>query len=165
MEENAVDWYLHTLSITRSSLHIIPNGSLYLITGCDKTQSLSTVAIPVASQSAGKNIVLQYRQGKIPVWSDVDLVRIHTTGPERNPGASYGVFIRGLRLSLSHRIWARSLRYTPPNYKPHFNILATPIIGRRARIIRRLEQLFGPRRTSLRERPKVTVFLMFQLVD
>jgi len=127
IEQNAVNWYSHIPNILRGSLGCIGNGSLYLVTGCDKTQSATCVAVPSRHRWSGARMNIQYKDDNSEQWSDSDLISICTYGPELHPGAQYGVFIRGFRISLSHREWTRNQPYrdSPPTLRPYFNLLST----------------------------------------
>lgn len=92
--------YSHLPNVVRGSLPCIGNGSLYLIIGSDKTLSATCVAVPSVSIH---EYTLQTRQ-----WSDIRSIRVYTYGSELHPGAQYAVFIKGIRISLSYRIWTQN---------------------------------------------------------
>ena len=161
IERNAIDWYSHIPQVLRGSLACISNGSLYLITGCDKTRSVICVGVPSMQERSGAEMNIRYKQDKSTQWSDRNLIRICTYGPEVNPGAQYGVFVRGIRISLNHRTWTRNPPYSPSPSRPYFNLLSTPINGRLSRIIRQYELRYGPRSTLFGGHPKVLSFKLY----
>ncbi len=156
VEANAANWYRYINKNLRGEAQASPNGSLYLITGCDKTRSVSCVAIPIGPDTAGDQVELQYKQGNEGrPWSSNSRARIRRVDAEANPDASYGVFLRGIRISLSARSWSSKMEYTAPDLKPYYNILSMPITGRWAKILRTVESRFGPGSTVLHRRPEV----------
>lgn len=145
----------------RGEAEAFPNGSLYLITGCDKTYSVSCVAIPLGSDTAGDLVELQYNQSnKEQPWSHNRRARICRFNEETNPGASYGVFLRGIKIALSSRSWSLNMEYIEPDMRPYYNILSKPVTGRLERIIRSLELRFGLGLTSIYNRPEVVQFTL-----
>ena len=160
IERNAVDWYSHVPHISRGSLDSVSNGSLYLITGCDKTHSAICVAVPSRHRWSGIKMNIQYKQDNPRQWSDSNFIRICTYGPDLHPGAQYAVFIRGIRISLNHRTWTRNPLYSQPPLRPHFNLLSTPITGRLSRIVRRFELRYGPWSTEYGRHPQVEYLVL-----
>jgi len=157
IEGNAADWYSHIPNILRGSLDSISNGSLYLITGCDKTHSAICVAVPSRHRWSGVKMNIQYKQDSPRQWSDPNFIKICTYGPDLHPGAHYGVFIRGIRISLNHRTWARNPPSSLATLRPYFNLLSTPITRRLSRIYRQFELRYGPRSTEYGRHPQVEV--------
>jgi hypothetical protein len=162
IERSAVEWYLHIPHIRRGTLTTISNGSLYLVTGCDKSHSATCVAIPSKSRHSGLEVNIRYKHDNPRQWSDPYSMRVCTYGPELHPGAQYGVFIRGIRISLNHRTWTRNPPYSPPTLRPYFNLLSTPITGRLSRIVRRFELRYGTRSTRYGRHPKVDSLILLK---
>ena len=156
IEENALHWYLH-ISKNLREVEAFPNGSLYLITGCDKTRSASCVTIPIGPNTAGTQVELQYQQDNTEQpWSGNHRARIRRVDAELNPGASYGVFLRGIKISLSPRSWYLNMEHTEDDMRPYYNILSKPIIGRQARFLRSVEMELSP---TILGHPEVIKFL------
>lgn len=142
--------------MVRGSLHPVPNGSLYLITGCDKAPEASCIALPGIPSRSGVQVNLHYKRDNPQPWSNSDPALILSCTKEEEPGAQYGVFVRGIRISLNHRIWVRNLS---PETRSHYNLLCTPISGGLSSIAREIERRFGPWPTNMRGRSRVIVFL------
>jgi hypothetical protein len=168
IQDNALDWYLYVTKNLRGEAEASPNGSLYLITGCDKTRSVSCVAIPLGSDTAGDQVELQYKQGNEgQPWSSNHRARICRVDAQSNPGASYGVFIRGIRIALSSHSWSLNMEYTEPDMKPYYSILSKTAIGRWERILRSVGSRLGLGPTSVFNQPEVVRFasLSVSLID
>jgi len=168
IEDNALDWYPYVDKNLRGEAEAFPNGSLYLITGCDKARSLACVAIPRAVDTAGGQVELQYKQGNEgQSWSSNGRARLIRVDAESNPGASYGVFLRGIRIALSSYSWSRNMEYTEPDMKPYYNILSKTATGRLERVLRSVGSRLGLGPTPIVNRRKVVRFasLFISLTD
>jgi len=161
-----LDWYRYVTKNLRGEAEACPNGSLYLITGCDKTHSVSCVAVPLGSDTVGDQVELQYKQGSEgQPWSSNRRARICRVDAQSNPGASYGVFLRGIRIALSSHSWSLNMEYLEPDMKPYYNILSKAPTGRWDRILRSVGSRLGLGQTEAFNRPEVLLRLAFRLID
>ncbi|KDR69292.1 hypothetical protein GALMADRAFT_160575 [Galerina marginata CBS 339.88] len=155
INKNAVKWYNHIFNHGLSEAITFPNASLYLITGCDKAKSWSAVSIPREPADSGKKIEMTYRVGDSSPWNDDALARAKSFNPEEEKDKNFCVFVRGIRISLSNRLWLRHLPCRPPDRAAYYNLLSSPIVGFPSKLVRLKERLFGVTRPWLSERQQV----------
>lgn len=140
IKKHALDWYQYTCQHARSSARTIPNGSLYLITGCDKAKSWCAMAFPSKWKDAGDQIEMTYEGEEFPCWLPSKWAREQTLSLAEGKDRDFCVFARGIHISLSNRLWVRHLPYRPPDEASYYNILASPVLGFRSRIARLRER-------------------------
>ncbi|KAF9556166.1 hypothetical protein CPC08DRAFT_105019 [Agrocybe pediades] len=131
---------------------MIPNGSLYLVTGCDKATSFSTVSIPSSAITAGNKVEMVFKNKN---WNRTNVVNLRRRDKDEEEGKLFTVFIRGMRVGLSDHVWTRYLPYEQPEGAAYYQSLTTPIVGIRSRIIRLKEKHFGRSKLNLNDRQKV----------
>jgi len=121
---------------------------------------VSCVAIPIGKDTSGDQVELQYKQdNEGQPWSSNDRARICTVNAQSNPGASYGVFIRGIRIALSSHSWSLNMPYTEPDMRSCYRILSKTPTGRWEGILRSVGSRLGLGSTSPFTRPKVLLRL------
>jgi len=113
---------------------LVPNGGLYVITGCDKAKTYKLAFFPDHPWNAGKPTFLSYKDGD---WDENDGFAANSND-ERPHIAQASVFLRGIRVALSERLWAAHLPMVPQDEMPWSTILTTPVLGFRSRIIAKL---------------------------
>jgi hypothetical protein len=133
LKEHAVDIYRYMNNYEYHRV-LVPNGSLYVITGCDKAKTYKLAFFPDHPWNAGKPTFLSYKDGD---WDENDGFAAHSND-ERPDIAQASVFLRGIRVALSERLWAAHLPMVPQDELPWSTILTTPILGFRSRFIARL---------------------------
>ncbi|KAF9556175.1 hypothetical protein CPC08DRAFT_694730 [Agrocybe pediades] len=143
IEKYALSWHYFLFPNATYSGTMVPNGSLYLVTGCDKAESWANAAMPASTSQAGDRIELTFREGD---WVSKSYAR----GDTFRKGAirdyireTCAVNIRGITIALSNRVWAEHLRYEPPKYTACYQLLSTPILGWRAKLARWKENHMG----------------------
>ncbi|KAF4618015.1 hypothetical protein D9613_012845 [Agrocybe pediades] len=153
IEKYALSWHYFTFHRATYSGGSLPNGSLHLVTGCDRAKSWSVAAFPVTMSKAGDQIEMSFRKD---TWTGRSYARSNNSSSRsREDGAareSSTVNIRGITIALSNRVWAAHLRYQPKKYKAYYRLLSTPILGRRAKLTRWKEDHFGYGLVSLKDR-------------
>ncbi|KAF9554943.1 hypothetical protein CPC08DRAFT_753373 [Agrocybe pediades] len=156
IEKYALSWHYFMFHRATYSGSSVPNGSLHLVTGCDRAKSWSLAATPDTSSEAGDRIEMAFRKDD---WTDKNYARTNTfSSRSREDGAkreTCAVNIRGITIALSNRVWAEHLRYPPKKYKVYYQLLSTPILGWRAKLTRWKEDHFGYGSVSLKDREKV----------
>jgi hypothetical protein len=117
-----------------------PNGSLYIVTGCDKAPSYKMACFPDNPQLAGKKVTISYNNGK---WGEGEgfSAQAYNPTPEIEQSA---VFLRGIRVALSEELWAKHLGVEPIEILPYSTLLTSPILGFRSRILARWDWLRNP---------------------
>lgn len=137
IQENALEWYRY---IRDSVEEAIPNGSLYVITGCDKTTSCGVASLPCRG---GKAKAVYKEQDGDP-WTSNAHARTNYHSATYASKTRVAVFVRGMRVSLSAFTWKRQLEYHAPyQFRPYYDILSTPVLGFRARMIRLNDKFLG----------------------
>jgi len=152
IEKHALDWHNFMFKQAPTSASMIPNGSLYLVTGCDKSRSWSTVAIPSGLGYAGDKIQMTFKKDW---WMSNDLARTNTLRKGEEGDKNFAVILRGIRISLSNRVWSTHLHYEPPDGAAYYQSLSTPILGLRSRLFRWKEMRFGKSKLYLEDREQV----------
>lgn len=108
IKEHAVDWYNLVTEHIPSKAGLMPNGSLYLVTGCDKAKTFGLCSIPRHSKDAGKHVEMRYRHGSSSRWEDRRPAAVRFPEDEDK---NYTLFLRGIRISLSDCLWIKHLPY------------------------------------------------------
>ncbi|CAA7271130.1 unnamed protein product [Cyclocybe aegerita] len=126
IKTHALTWYRH---INTGLSQLYPNASLYVVTGCDKTNSWANLSSLVP-------VTVRYDGRKRAYWdANVEYV---TSSINRDPNKytdNCAVFIRGIRVAVNPTLWTKHLLGSrPPEQLAYCSILATPILGIRARI-------------------------------
>ncbi len=110
--ENALSWYIYVNSLDHLAREA-PNGSLYLVTGCDKTRSWMTAAAARPSESHAISVkfaIGPIMEGRIALqtsWStpyiDAD-TRIYPDYPDPMPQQdNQCVFMRGFTITVREK--------------------------------------------------------------
>ncbi|KAF8902780.1 hypothetical protein CPB84DRAFT_1846145 [Gymnopilus junonius] len=141
VSKHALEWYRYMCLHSRTSATTVPNGSLYLITGCDRAKAWSSLAFPSNWKNAGKRIEVTYEGEEFPCWAPSRWSREKSIGLVEGKGRHFCIFARGIRISISNRLWIRHLPYNPPEEASYYNILSTPIVGFRSKIARIRDRL------------------------
>ena len=139
LKEHAVDIYRYMNNYEYHRI-LVPNGSLFVITGCDKAKTYKLAFFPDHPWNAGKATFLSYKDGN---W-DQNKGFATDSNDDRPDIAQASVFLRGIRVALSERLWAAHLPTVPQDQLPWSTILTTPILGFRSRIIARLHRERSP---------------------
>lgn len=129
INKHALDWYQHLCQHSKSGAKMIPNGSSYLITGCDKAKSWSAVAFPSEWRDAGERVEMTYEEGEFPRWLPFKWAREKGLGRDEGKNRNYCIFVRGIHISLSNRLWVRHLPVSPLGLKSYYNILSSSVMG------------------------------------
>ena len=132
MKEHALDIYRYLNNYGFEGIDE-PNGSLYIVTGCDKAPSYRMAFFPDKPQLAGKKVSIPYANGK---WGDGDGFGCQKFDPTPEYEQS-AVFLRGIRVALSEELWARHVGVKPTENLPYSNLLTSPILGFHSRILAR----------------------------
>ncbi|KAF9543632.1 hypothetical protein CPC08DRAFT_730421 [Agrocybe pediades] len=153
IDKYALSWHYFMSHHATYSGTSIPNGSLYLVTGCDRAKFWSLAATPTTMNEAGDRIETSFRKDE---WTDTNHIWRNTFwSGRREDGASRetcAVNIRGITIALSNRMWSEHLRYKESKYKPYYQLLSTPILGWRAKLAKWKEDHFGYGSVSLKDR-------------
>lgn len=136
INKHAVDWYNYMSHNSNTSAATVPNGSLYLITGCEKAMSWCALSFPAKWQDAGKRIDMTYEGEDYPRWRPSRWDNEKSMGLSEGKGRHFCVFGRGIRISLSNRLWLRHLSAPPSDESPYYNILSISVLGLRSMIPR-----------------------------
>ncbi|KAF9556168.1 hypothetical protein CPC08DRAFT_105050 [Agrocybe pediades] len=152
LEKYALSWYSYMYKKAPTAASMIPNGSLYLITGCDKATSYSTVSIPSSHIIPGDKVEMEYKDKR---WKRTNMAHLRLRDKDEEGGKTFAVFLRGMRIGLSDHVWTRHLPYEPPEGTAYYQSLTTPIVGIRSRFVRLKEKHFGKSTLNLYDRQKV----------
>ncbi|KAF8902766.1 hypothetical protein CPB84DRAFT_1824164 [Gymnopilus junonius] len=127
--KNAPHWYQY---INHYSYTSYANGSLFLVTGCDKTSEWAMACFPY-HVGTEKTLDLRYTWTPnygIPwddpgtAYTDYYPLRPSSSGNERNKNQC--VFLRGLQISLTQQSWQKTLPYDERAKRHYSFILRTP---------------------------------------
>ncbi|KAJ3514685.1 hypothetical protein NLJ89_g2230 [Agrocybe chaxingu] len=134
LKRHASDWYQflnHYSDIP--PLQPIVNGSLFVVTGSDKTKVWASAMFPQIVESAGKRTEFTYddSQEKRKVWInnlDYNFEGDHSsTGrPIRGPCS---LFLRGIIVALGDASWTRAITPLREDSIPLFTLTTRPIAG------------------------------------
>ncbi|PPQ64801.1 hypothetical protein CVT26_002633 [Gymnopilus dilepis] len=155
IEKYALEWYRYLSKHSDGSASMIPNGSVFLVTGCDKAQSFCSVSFPSDWKNAGRRIEMTYEREEYPSWFPTMLAEEKNVDLAEGAGRQFCVFARGIHISISNRLWARHLPY--PTDPPYYNILSTPVLGLRATLARFREHFMRKPDASLSGHEKLTM--------
>ena len=139
MKEHAVDIYRYLNEYSLEGINL-PNGSLYIVTGFDKAPSYKMAFFPNKPRRAGKKASISYNNGK---WGARQGFAAHQFNPTPEIEQS-AVFLRGIRVALSEELWAKHLGVEPIEVLPYSNLLTSPILGFRSRILARWDWIRNP---------------------
>ena len=154
IHHNVLEWYHLICDHAPTEASYVPNGSLYLVTGCDKAKSYALCSIPRSSKDAGKRVEMRYRHERSPQWEDNrPAATKSSTASQEGEDNSHTVFIRGLRISLSDRLWIKELPFIEAG--AYYNLLSTPVMGLRSRTVQLKEAILGVSETYLAGKQKV----------
>lgn len=155
LKKHVTDWYRH---IRIEEQYEISNGTLYLITGCDRPASPSCTWASIPARYSGRslpspNINIRYR------YEDS---RASVTGQENgnimlydHPGDSrVAVFIRGIRIALSAVTWPQTNDAFDSSRK-YYRSLSTPTVGRYAKALQLRDRHF-----KISENPEIEGILV-----
>jgi len=154
--KHALNWYRYMYSNALTGASMVPNGTLYLITGCDKAQSYTNVAIPTTLVVSGDRHEAAFEDGE---WEINNVCDTMSYAKGQDGDRSFSVFIRGIRIALSDHLWSQNLSYEPPDGAAYYQLLTTPILGLYSRFLKVKERHFGRSSTVLSDRQKVRIFL------
>ncbi|PPQ64795.1 hypothetical protein CVT26_002627 [Gymnopilus dilepis] len=128
--KNAPHWYQY-MNHYGSAAHA--NGSLFLVTGCDKTDDWALASFPLHAGNTKRSLDLRYtwRPGHEPPWTDpgtaeTNFYFLTENSPRNFKEKNQCVFVRGLRISLTQQSWQRSLPYTEEARRHYSFILGFP---------------------------------------
>ncbi|KAF9554941.1 hypothetical protein CPC08DRAFT_766335 [Agrocybe pediades] len=76
IEKYALSWHYFAFHNAAYSGGALPNGSLYLVTGCDRAKSYSLVAIPVTTSKAGDRVEMTFKKDD---WTDKNFAGTNTS--------------------------------------------------------------------------------------
>lgn len=135
LKNHAAEWYRH---IRIEEQYEISNGSLYLITGCDRPISQRGTWASIPARYSGRsppspNIDIRYRyeDGSVSITGqdDSNIKLYHHPRDSR-----VAVFIRGIRIALSAVSWPQT---NDPfdSSREYYRSLSTPTIGRYAKVL------------------------------
>lgn len=124
-------WYrfLNESSIGRISF---PNGSMYLVTGHDKADAWGLTCGPLAYNRTGTDMNVWYQADQTPVWQRFRGM----TGKSSKPSDTVkmrALFLRGMKLAVSSRDWIKYILRDDIPELPFYNVMASPVLGPRAR--------------------------------
>jgi len=142
IKEHIVDWYQFFNQYDDHGYLVMPNGTLCLVTGCDKAEAWGSAVIPKVLDLAGQNVSSLTFKGDDWSLSNGAICIRGTPTPSRDQGS---VFIRGIYIALNEKYWAQHLPTAPRDEIFYYNILTTPIIGWRARLLTRKQKYLKPR--------------------
>ena len=126
IKEHIVDWYQFFNQYDDHGYLVVPNGTLFLVTGCDKAKSWGTAVIPKVNDLAGKTVSdLTFKDGR---WGLVNAARCAGGTPQSFRDQA-SVFIRGIYVALNEKYWSQHLPTLPCDEILYYNVLTTPIIG------------------------------------
>ncbi|PPQ83133.1 hypothetical protein CVT25_003710 [Psilocybe cyanescens] len=119
LKEHAFNWIRHF-----SSNGIVPNGSLYIVTGHDKARTSHLAAFPARMVSGSRRMTAKYVDGKLHCKENT---REYPRDPLIDPVEEQEcVFLRGIRLSSSGPDWDHHFPGMPLWVTPASLLLHTP---------------------------------------
>ncbi len=117
VQRNAPHWYQVINQYSDCTLH--PNGSLVIVTGCDKATDWANTSFSNTEEKPHR-ISLRYTwkpNYDLP-WVRYDHANVHWFQPDKDEAISASpnqcVFVRTLRVSLSSISWAKALPVVSP---------------------------------------------------
>ncbi|KAH9484531.1 hypothetical protein JR316_0004013 [Psilocybe cubensis] len=134
-------WY-RFMNRSRIGRISVPNGSLYLVTGYDKADAWAIACGPLSYSRTGTDMSIRYQADKTPVWQDFRGM----TGNSNTPSdtvQSWAVFLRGMKLAVSNSDWVRYILHEDIPELPFYNVMKTPVLGRRARLQTYIEHRYN----------------------
>ncbi|CAA7271121.1 unnamed protein product [Cyclocybe aegerita] len=148
--EHSLDWYQHLVHVSAALVH---NASLYLVTGCDKTESWHMANLRGGSadfkEGSTKNGEIHYD------WVRGANSRCRSMHLEDGDGRLFTLFVRGIKVALPNRVWRHKVEETSPEDIPYYDVLATSVDIYHAKVLRWLDYIAKGRNTwqSRREVP------------
>ena len=157
IEKHAIDWYQHFATSLKARVSVAVNASLYLVTGCDRARSVSSLTIPGTPETAGSYVEMSYNQEESSPWSGdgMEMTRRISVRREENEEKFYSFFLRGIKVALNNQTFIRHVKYDPPEDHYYYTLLTTPILGFGASFARKKEEWFGRKDPYLESRPRV----------
>ncbi|KAF8902774.1 hypothetical protein CPB84DRAFT_1678561 [Gymnopilus junonius] len=139
VRKHALEWYLFINEGGTNEPH--PNGTLYLVTGCDRAKDWALAVTPQEIEKTGRTTKIRYQQVNRQPWDENPAFSTKRASDKVPHIESCPIFIRGMRIAIDMRSWTKHiLKNEPPQYVPHFNLLRTPILGIQADLLTTLEQ-------------------------
>ncbi|PPQ76765.1 hypothetical protein CVT26_000265 [Gymnopilus dilepis] len=113
---NAAHWY----QVINGYNHVVhANGSLFIVTGCDKADDWATAAFPYHANDTTKMVDLEYTwqpDHEIPWSGSIGLAVTGfytppgvTDASQHGKGKNQCIFLRGMRISLTDAVWREVL--------------------------------------------------------
>lgn len=155
LKRHATEWYRH---IRIEEQYETSNGSLYLITGCDRPTSRRATWASIPARYSGQSlpsphIDIRYRyedsRASITGQDDSNIKLYHHPRESR-----VAVFIRGIRIAVNAVSWPQT---NDPfdSSREYYRSLATPTVGRYAKVLQLRDRHF-----KIPENPKIEGILV-----
>ncbi|KAH9484523.1 hypothetical protein JR316_0004005 [Psilocybe cubensis] len=121
VQKHALKWYMFVNQFGPGNI-ICPNGSLYLVTGCDKANSWASACYPLDYKQVGRvAAICRFQESMSNPWEDSINMEC--------------------RIAINVSQWAEHLlRNRPPEYISFYNVLIIPVVGIPARFQSFLEK-------------------------
>ncbi|CAA7271134.1 unnamed protein product [Cyclocybe aegerita] len=156
--EHSLDWYQHLVHVSAALVH---NASLYLVTGCDKTESWHMANLRGGSADFKERSA---REGETHYdWVRGANSRCRSMHLEDGDGQLFSIFVRGIKVALPNRIWRHKVEETLSEDIPYYDVLATSVDIYHAKVLRWLDYIAKGRNTwqSRREASAVSLISSF----
>lgn len=133
IQQHALNWYISMNKHPRTEINF-PNGSLYVVTGCDKAHSWAIAAGPHSYLDMGRPFTINYRGDVSPAWRISAGIRCKSTKVV-DDSQKYSVFLRGIKVAVSISDWTNYvLQNETPGRLPFYNVLGLRTTGLRAKL-------------------------------
>ncbi|KAJ3510786.1 hypothetical protein NLJ89_g4481 [Agrocybe chaxingu] len=154
LADHALDWYQHLVQASLTQVH---NASLYLVTGCDKTQSWHNAAL--RSSSAEFKETTTNKGETEYVWVRGAHSHCRSMSLKDGEGQLFAVFVRGIKVALPNRLWLHKIQETRPDDIPYYDVLAPFIDVYHAKALRWLDYV-AKRRNTWQSRLEASVIVL-----
>lgn len=129
--------------VNKHSQPICPNGTLYVVTGCDKAATYALAISSASSLTCREELPkIRYRDGR---WKGAEYALVDTTESDASFHAEKcAVIIRGMQIALNAAEWMNYVfRNVSPRRLSFYYLLDLPVTGPRAKRRTYLEKRFN----------------------
>ena len=165
LQEHAADWY-HCFNGYGSTGDDLPtpaimNGTIYVITGSDRTLTYANASFPLNSNSPeNSQHNFMFDESNTDWWPKRGDAQCIARKEPLGNGNLVSVFYRGVTIALSTPLWLQHLPLVPIEEVPCYSVPSTPSTGFLARIEHFLEVRRGATKEALHSRMRVC-FIVF----
>ncbi|KAF8972493.1 hypothetical protein BDZ97DRAFT_836347 [Flammula alnicola] len=157
VKEHAIDWYQgYNGNGEIIAGEPVSNGTVWVITGVDRSTSWAMATFPEDSSNSGKYTRFKYNgENSESVWEDDQRCSPDYQLQNFSDGTQGAIFLRVLAVALSPLEWSGHVTHIPSDCVPHYTVLSTPRVGLRAWVQRAMARILSSTSHASIDTPQV----------